>query len=239
MSKAIRAIQVQLQIEPERFYTGLLDGIYGLITDIAIKEAIEKDRFRFTFNYPNYKKLFNKTVINQDFVDNIEALFNTFNRFNDLGGTNPLFIAYMLATVHHETNQTFLPLREYGRGKGRRYGTNIDINGSRYTGLNHIYYGRGYVQLTWLSNYLKMGKLLGIDLVNNPDLALEAPTAASILVIGSLQGLFTGKGLDDYITTGKQVEFINARRVINGTDKAHLIAGYANKFLDCITLSKV
>lgn len=84
-----------------------------------------------------------------------------------------------------------------------------------------------------------MGKLLGIDLVNNPDLALEAPTAASILVIGSLQGLFTGKGLGDYITTGRPVEFINARRVINGTDKAHLIAGYADKFLDCITLSKV
>ena len=60
MSKAIRAIQVQLQIEPERFYTGLLDGIYGLKTNIAIKEAVEKGRFRFTFNYPNYKKLFNK-----------------------------------------------------------------------------------------------------------------------------------------------------------------------------------
>ena len=63
MSKAIRALQVQLQIEPERFYTGVLDGLYGQQTDLAIKEAISKGRFRLAFNYDVFRKLFNKKSI--------------------------------------------------------------------------------------------------------------------------------------------------------------------------------
>lgn len=239
MSQAIRALQVQLQIEPERFYSGVLDGLYGTQTDLAIKEAIRTGKFKLAFNYDLFRKLFNKKSISQSIVDNIETLFDTFNDFNDEGATNPLYVAYMLATVHHETAATFRPLEEYGKGKGRKYGTNTDIDGTKYVGLNHIYYGRGYVQLTWLTNYLRMGKLLNIDLVNYPSRALEAPVAASILVIGSLGGLFTGKGLGDYIKTGKRLEFIRARRIINGTDKAELIAGYALKFLECITLERV
>ena len=237
MSKAIRAIQAQLQVD--RYYTGLLDGLYGKQTDLAIKEAIASGKYRLGFNFDVFRNRFNKSKLTQSFVYNVNVLFNTFNDFNEQGGTNPLYVAYMLATVHHETAATFRPLEEHGKGKGRKYGTNIDMNGTRYLGLNHIYYGRGYVQLTWLSNYLKMGNLLGIDLVNNPSEALEAPTAAKILVIGSLGGLFTGKGLGDYITTGKATDFINARRVINGTDKAHLIANHAIKFLDCITIERL
>lgn len=130
--------------------------------------------------------------------------------------------AYVLATIKHETAGTYRPIKEFGLGKGHSYGA-IDLaNGQAY-------YGRGYVQLTWKSNYEKFGKLLNIDLVNNPDLALTPDTAYDIIVIGMTQGLFTGKKLSDYITANS-VDFVDCRRIINGMDKAQLIAGYATDF---------
>lgn len=137
--------------------------------------------------------------------------------------------AYMLATVYHECAGKMLPIEEYGKGKGRRYGQRIDINGTRYSNSLPIYYGRGYVQLTWLTNYVKAKNKLGVDFVNKPELALVPEHAANIMVYGMLEGWFTGKKLSDYITPSK-TDYIGARRIINGTDKAQLIAGYAVKF---------
>ena len=138
-------------------------------------------------------------------------------------------MAYMLATAFHETAETMLPIEEYGKGRGRKYGQNIDIDGSRYKGLPHIYYGRGYVQLTWLTNYKKAGDKICVDLVNRPELALNPSYAAQVMIVGMREGWFTGKKLADYIKAGK-ADYVNARRIINGTDKAQLIAGYANQF---------
>lgn len=237
MSKAIRALQVQLQLD--NYYKGFLDGLYGNLTQQALRQAIDDNQYKVDFNFSVYKDLFNKRSINQKFVDSINGLFQVFNEYNKEDGTSFLNIAYCLASVHHETNQTFLPLREYGKGKGKPYGSNIDIDGSRYHGLDHIYYGRGYIQITWLSNYIKLGKLLGIDLVNDPDLALDPVVAAKILVIGCLRGLFTGKALADYIRSGSRLELIRARKVVNGSDQALKIAEYAEKFLECIIIQRV
>lgn len=237
MSKAIRAIQAQLQLD--NYYKGSLDGLYGNLTDTAIRQSIDNKKFKVYFNFNKYKSLFNKDSVDQKFVDSINGLFQVFNEYNTEGGTNLLNVSYLLASVHHETNQTFLPLREYGKGKGKPYGSNIDIDGSRYTGLDHIYYGRGYIQITWLTNYIKLGKLLNIDLVNDPDLALDPVVAAKILVVGCLRGLFTGKSLSDYLRSGSRLEFIRARKVINGVDRSEDIADYAVKFLECLILTKI
>jgi predicted chitinase len=141
------------------------------------------------------------------------ALNTTYNVSNDQ-------LAYILATVKHETANTFEPIEEYGKGAGNVYGELIQ---------GHKYYGRGYVQLTWQWNYKKFGDLLGVDLVENPDLALEPDIAGKILYIGMIKGLFTGKKLDDYINEDG-VDYINARRIINGTDKDTLIASYATTY---------
>jgi hypothetical protein len=45
------------------------------------------------------------------------------------------------------------------------------------------YHGRGYVQITWSSNYAHYGSELGIDLLHNPDLALQPDVAAKILAL--------------------------------------------------------
>lgn len=95
-----------------------------------------------------------------------------------------------------------------------------------YTG----FYGRGYVQLTWDYNYRKFANLLGINLYNNPDLALDPRYAAQIIVRGMKGGLFTGVGLDDYISSGRS-DFYNARRIVNGLDKAAAFEEYCNRIV--------
>jgi putative chitinase len=60
------------------------------------------------------------------------------------------------------------------------------------------YYGRGLVQLTWYYNYKKMSSKVGVDLYNNPDLALELNYAIPIMFIGMKEGFFTGKKFADY-----------------------------------------
>ena len=162
----------------------------------------------------------------QSQVDGINFLLDAFDARPELVIPE---ISYMLATAFHETARTMLPIEEYGKGKGRRYGSNIDIDGSRYKGLPHIYYGRGYVQLTWLTNYKRAGDKICVDLVNHPELALNPTYAAQIMIAGMREGWFTGKKLSDYIKTSK-VDYVGARRIINGTDKMQLIADYANKF---------
>lgn len=127
--------------------------------------------------------------------------------------------AYMLATAKHETANTFAPIEEYGRGKGLPYGKPDPENG-------HVYFGRGYVQLTWARNYRTMGKALGLPLYAQPDLALKYDVAYKIMSYGMTHGAFTGVALRRYINEGK-TDYQNARKIINGTDKADLIAGYA------------
>lgn len=139
--------------------------------------------------------------------------------------------AYMLATVKHECAGTWQPIAEYGKGTGKKYGLPDAETGKTY-------YGRGYVQLTWKENYASMGKVLGVDLVNNPDMAMNAGTAYDIMSYGMRKGSFTGKKLSMYIHDS-DCDYINARRIINGTDCAEKIAGYASKIEYCLDNSEL
>jgi putative chitinase len=136
--------------------------------------------------------------------------------------------AYMLATAKWETGQTFQPIAEYGKGKGHKYGIPA-TNGQ-------VYYGRGYVQLTWDYNYKAMSKPCGVDLYANPDFAMKPEIAYRIMSYGMRNGSFTGVGLKKYID-GDKCDFLNARRIINGTDQAAQIADYATKMLYCLETS--
>lgn len=130
-------------------------------------------------------------------------------------------IAYVLATVQWETAQTFRPVKEaFWHDEAWRQ------SHFRY----FPYYGRGFVQLTWENNYKKYSQLLGIDLVKNPDLALNPKVALFILVHGFKTGTFTGRKISDYINNNRS-DFISARRCINGSDHAAEIAKLAEKFL--------
>ena len=128
----------------------------------------------------------------------------------------------MLATAFHETAFTMQPIAEYGKGKGRKYGVPAGPH-------QKVYYGRGYVQLTWDYNYKKAQDKLGAPFYGDPELALEPHHAAAIMIRGMVEGWFTGKKLADYLND-QHSDYIGARKIINGTDKAQTIAGYAKKF---------
>lgn len=125
--------------------------------------------------------------------------------------------AYVLATAKWETAHTLKPVREMG---GETY-----LKKKKY----YPYVGMGYVQLTWRANYEKASKKLGVDFVANPRLLLEPKHAVRILVTGMREGWFTTKKLSDYITIAKS-DFVGARRIINGTDKATAIAEIAEDY---------
>jgi len=129
--------------------------------------------------------------------------------------------AYMLATVRHECQRTWRPIEEYGKGSGRKYGLPAK-NGK-------VYYGRGYVQLTWAENYQAMGQALGVDLYGKPELACNPDIAYKIMSRGMRKGSFTGVKLSTYIN-GEECDYPHARKIINGMDCAEMIAGYAVEF---------
>ena len=69
---------------------------------------------------------------------------------------------------------------------------------------------------------------MGINLVGNPNLALKPDVAGKIICIGMTKGLFTGRNLGNYFS-GSKADWNNARRIINGTDKAAQFGARARK----------
>lgn len=163
--------------------------------------------------------------------------FNVIIRaWEQMGDGDPRKLAYILATTYHETARTMQPVRETlakTDAKAKEILTKAWKAGKlpwvKRDYWSSGYFGRGYVQLTWRDNYAKAGKKLGIDLVHQPELALQPSIAAHILIRGMMEGWFTGKKLPDYINAIK-ADYVEARRIVNGTDRAVMIAGYATKF---------
>ena len=194
---------------------------HSILTVENINEKIEK-----FFNFIEGKKLKRPlTSIGRECVKLI------FQKCLELKVTDLRMISYILATTHWETGaygQRFIyePVPEQGKGKGKAYGISHKKTGK-------VYYGRGFVQITWFDNYERFTKILNklghdVDLVNNPDLALKPEIAVLILVIGMKDGKFTGRDLSDYFTSTKS-DYYNARKIINGLDKAVIIADIAKE----------
>lgn len=166
-------------------------------------------------------------------VKGCEAILDAFE--HHAPAADPRGIAYALATAYHETARTMRPICEYGEGRGRPYGAPAGPYAKHY-------FGRGYVQLTWLKNYAHATKRLreigvtgaDVDLVRKPDLALRPDIAAAILVFGMVEGWFTGRKIADYFA-GTRSDWVDARRIINGSDRAAQIAGYALHFYHALT----
>ena len=149
--------------------------------------------------------------------EQVDGCNTIIDEFFALGYTNINQLAYILATVYHETARKMQPVKEFG---GEKY-----LLKKAY----YPYYGRDLVQTTWKANYEKVKRFLNIDVVANPELIGQMPLAAKVAVTFMQKGWYTGKKLSDYIMADK-IDFNGARRIINGTDKAALIANYAVNF---------
>lgn len=167
---------------------------------------------------------------------------------HDAAFTHLRWAAYIMATIRHETAVTYLPISEYWdlnyhELRGDRPGhtatseqdyfnywySGVNGNGNYASGDGYTYRGRGYVQITGRGNYVALGNALGLNLVGQPDLALQADPAWRIISYGMRNGTFTGHALDDYITD-TTTDYVNARRIVNGTNSAGTIADAAVKF---------
>jgi len=190
---------------------------------------IDRDKF-----FPAVRKSLFGGSLRQSQVDGMNTLLDVWERHfaepNPRDGTR--WLAYCLATVFHETAQTMEPIEEYGKGKGMKYGQPAGPHG-------HVYYGRGHVQLTWEENYLKAERHLKdrysieAKLHQEPHRMLEHELSALVLYDGMIHGWFTGVGLPAYFNSTTEDAY-NARRIVNGVDRAELIAGYYQKFKNAL-----
>lgn len=182
--------------------------------------------------------------LTQKQIDGMNVIDGAWRRYGD---GNLQRKAYVFATAAHETAWTMQPIYERGaKSYFDKYepGTAIGKRlGNTKRGDGYLYRGRGFVQITGRSNYARVGKSIGVDLIASPDMALDPIVAGRIIVVGTLEGWFTGKGLSDYIDDVDEPddadlkEFLQARRTVNGTDKAASIAALALKFEAALKLA--
>lgn len=149
-------------------------------------------------------------------------------------------IANILAQVFHETGGRMQPVREAFQTSDK---ASIDALDRAWKAgrLKWVsapywrsgYFGRGDIQITHKANYQKLGVAIGVDLVSNPSKALDPEVSGKIAVIGMRDGLFTGKRLSHYFS-GIVDDAKGARAIVNGSDKASLIATYHSSFLGAL-----
>src|SRR6478735_4020772 len=165
-------------------------------------------------NYDIIKPLFNGS-----FSEGQQSGIDTI--IKQAGNIDERHLAYILATIFHETRRKMQPVKEFG--------SDAYLKSKPY----YPYYGRDLVQTTWQRNYEKVQDFTGIDVVANPELIGQMPLAAEVAITFMQYGWYTGKKLSDYFNDEK-TDPINARRIINGLDKANLIAGYYEKFFEAV-----
>lgn len=214
----------------KRLYFRVKDGAgrlsNTLFDDIRYKPPVGNRSINKTTFFQNYRATFGR--LNTSQVNGIDFLLNKIVSDKEPARKNKTVwvrqIAYMLATIKHEVANKYQPITEYSNTTCRRYDGGC------------TYKGRGYVQLTHKYNYRKLSPIVGVDLVSYPLKALNPAISYRVTSYGMHHGTFTGAKLGSYVKSGK-TDYWNARRVINGIDRASLIKGYAVKFQSILEAS--
>lgn len=193
-----------------------------------------------------YARVFNlsttKAFLDRPLIGSLVGLLHLLKMFtDDLRMENINYRSYCLATVRAECGPTYEPVVEKGPYRYfAKYepGTKLGISlGNLFPGDGFRFRGRGYVQLTGRGNYSKFSTIMDQDLLNNPDEALNPAVAYEIMVRGMIGGEFTGKRLADYMSASHS-DFVGARHIINGQDRAKEIATDAVRFSEILLASE-
>lgn len=205
-----------------------------------------------TINRKAFFATIKSTLFNGRFTPNqvtgIDAILDQFE------GCDPRWTAYALATAYHETGGKMTAVVEnlnysakglrvtfpkyFSVSDAARYARKPEAianrayanrmgNGPEASGDGWRFRGRGLVQCTGRDNYRKYG------IEENPEKALDPEFAVHMMYDGMTAGKYTGKSLSDYFGSTK-TDWVGARRIINGTDKADKIAGEAKAFYTAI-----
>lgn len=204
-----------------------------------------------------------KGSLTHEQVAGIEALLDECEK---QGVTDQRQVAYILATPMIETGGTFEPITEslnyttealrakfpnritaaeaqqYGRNSSHVANQEMIGNiiyggewgkknlGNTQPGDGYKYLGRGLVQATGRRLYEIFGH------ADTPETLASIPVSAFVMVKGMKEGIFTGKKLSDYFNASSE-DWTNARRIVNGTDRAADIAFYARTFYNALKVS--
>ena len=156
------------------------------------------------------------------------------------------WLAYMLGTTHHETGRTMQPVRETFASSDAQAISRLNsaFRAGRLSWVRAPYWipdsegrswlGRGFVQITHKDNYRRLGDMIGEDLITDPTRAMNIDVALKIMFVGMREGAFTRKRLADFFSPGRE-DWRNARKIINGVERADLVASYARKYYASIS----
>lgn len=156
------------------------------------------------------------------------------------------WLAYMLGTAHHETGRTMQPVRETFATTDAQAITRLNnaFNAGKLSFVKKPYWqldgdgkswlGRGLVQITHKDNYVRLGKLCKVDLTTDPTVAMQMEVALQIMFIGMREGAFSGKKLSQFFH-GETENWSSARKIINGLERADLVASHAKKYYAAIS----
>ena len=153
-------------------------------------------------------------------AEQLQSVRVIFAKCDEMGIKSRRFVSYILGTAWHESR--LRPIEEIRAKEG----TTVRRMQDKYWHTG--FYGRGFVQLTHKRNYEKFAEITGVDIVSEPEKAMELEVSAHILVYGMLYGSFTGRKLSDYFTA-QFSRWKEARRIVNGTFHADLVAGASIK----------
>jgi predicted chitinase len=188
--------------------------------------------------------------LSQSQVDGMGVFLNVWEKYR--AGYDLRWLAYCMATTRHETASTMQPIEEYGKGSGMAYGVPDSRTGQTY-------YGRGFVQLTWLENYQRADKEIAAQFPGittnmewHAEQALDMRVAAAVCFLGHEQGWFRVKDgkpetLERHFSDTVD-DPVGARNIINGDQNkvpswsngvtiGNLIAGYHRDFLVALDLA--
>lgn len=201
--------------------------------DRAAFFAAYRTAFRTSDRFRTGDRTSKPARLSQSQVDGLLTLLSLIEA--DTALTDLRWIAYLLATIKHECADTWQPIIERGpKSYFAKYEPNTALGrrlGNKVMGDGYRTRGRGYSMITGLDNYLRMNRLLKLegtedDILKDPDKLLNPSIAYQVISYGMRNGTFTGKRLSNYID-GERCDYHDARRIINGLDRAALIAGYA------------
>ena len=213
-------------------------------------QAIDRKKF-----FDGYRQKFGRLRTAQ--VPAIEFILTSLERDRHIEDIR--WGAYMLATTKWETGDTFRPIKEYGTRQYfiKRYGSQTAVGkilGNDTPEEGSDYAGRGYTQNTGENNYEMLERELPkaypeviarwevqhgrkFDLTvgdqandsHDPDALLDPEISYIAMSYAMRYGKYTGKRLSYYINDAT-CNYLLARKIINGQDKAKRIADYAEAF---------
>lgn len=146
------------------------------------------------------------------------------------------WLSYILATAFHETGNRMQPVRETFASSDAQAIKALEKawQAGKLAWVKTPYwrdgwFGRGLVQITHKANYDKFG-------ISKSD-ALDLGVSVRVLFDGMINGMFTTRKLSDYFNSSTN-DPEGARKIVNGTDKKSLIAGYHKNFMDALEAAR-